>query len=124
MGPRNVTVTIKTKRRILVLSASAILALAAGLLVAKKSDLFYTRADAKADLNAVRTAAEEHDAFSRIASRARVVFALYDSAGEQLGISTSDWPKRAHSIRFYQFGNPPLEHIILDRKNVHTLTRE
>ena len=111
------------KRSILVLVGIAVVASATVVLVVMKTDLFYTRADAEHDLRAARTAAEEFAAFDRIARRTWVRFALYDAAGEQLGMSTSDWPKRAQSIRFYQF-HPPLNHTIIERKNISTLTRE
>src|ERR1700730_17527854 len=89
------------KRRILVVAVIVAVVIVTVFLVAKKTDLLYTRSDAEYDLSAARTAAEEFVAFDRIARRTRVHFALYDAAGEQLGMSTSDWPNRAHSIRFY-----------------------
>jgi hypothetical protein len=112
------------KRRILVVAMIVAVAIAAVSLVGKKTDVLYTRADADHDLSAARTAAEELAAFDRIARRTRVVFGLYDAVGEQLGMSTSDWPNRAHSIRFHQFGDPPLDHTIIERKNISTLMRE
>ena len=113
-----------TRRNSTVVAVIVAVAIVTVFLVAKKTDLLYTRSDAEYDLSAARTAAEEFVAFDRIARRTRVHFALYDAAGEQLDMSTSDWPNRAHSIRFYQFGDPPLDHTIIERKNISTLMRE
>jgi hypothetical protein len=112
------------KRKVLVLAIIVVVAFAVLALVVRKTDLFYTRGDAEHDLRAARTAAEEFAAFDRIARCTWVHFALYDAAGEQLDMSTSGWPNRAHSIRFYQFGDPPLDHTIIERKNISTLMRE
>lgn len=112
------------KRRILVLAVIMGFASAAVILVIWNTDLFYSRCNAERDLRAARTAAEEYAAFDRIATNTRVIFALYDARGDQLGISTSDWPNRAYLIRFYQFGDPPLDHNIIERKNIFTLMRE
>jgi len=87
-------------------------------------DWFYSRSDAERDLQAARTAADERAAFDRIARNTRVTFALYDAAGNPLGMSDSDWPNQAHLIRFDQFGDPPLEHSIIGRQNIFTLMRE
>jgi hypothetical protein len=87
-------------------------------------DWSYSRSDAERDLRAAQTAADERAAFDRIARNTRVTFALYDAAGNPLGMSDSDWPNLAHVIRFGQFGDPWLEHTIIDRQNIFTLMRE
>lgn len=111
------------KRKLVVLGL-VVSALAVGVFVVKKTGLLYTRRDAERELLAAKNAAEEFATFDRIAQHTRVHFALYDAAGEQLGMSTSDWPKLAQVIRFYQFGEPPIDYTIIDRNNISTLMRE
>jgi hypothetical protein len=90
----------------------------------KNNDLLYSRGVAERDLKAARSAADERAAFDRIARNTRVHFALFDAAGVQLGMSSSDWPNKAAVIQFYQFGDPPLDHTLIDRENIFTLMRE
>ena len=112
------------KRKIPLLAVVVLIASAAAVLVVLQTEDFYSRGHAEGELRAARTAAEERVAFDRMARHSRVSFALYDAVGEQLGMSTSDWPNRAHFMRFYQFGDPPLVHTIIERKNITTLMRE
>ena len=103
---------------------SIVMVLAGAFIVAKKHDMLYSREDAERELSAAQTPAQEQAAFDRIARNTRVVFSLHDVDGQHLGMSSPDWPTKAHLITFFQFGDPPLEHRIVERKNIRNLMRE
>jgi len=112
------------KHKIVIPALSVLLLSLVVILVVKCSVLNYSRRQAEMDLERARTADEEWAVFDRMARNTRMEFALFDGSGTQLGISTSDWTCSATLIRFYQFGEPPLEHRIIERKNIGTLMRE
>jgi hypothetical protein len=76
-----------------------VIAFVAVFMIAKSHDLLYSREDVERDLFDARTPAQELAAFDRIARNTRVHFSLHDVAGQQLGMSNSDWPNKAHLIR-------------------------
>jgi hypothetical protein len=90
----------------------------------KNNALLYSRRVTERDLTAARTTAEERAAFDRIARKTRVHFACFDAAGAQVAMSSQDWFKRAAVIRFYQFGDPPLDHTLIDTANIIALMGE
>ena len=117
--------TMPAIRKFAIFSVLAIISVGVALAFIWVAGDSYNRATAEGDLRAAGTAADEFVAFDRMARRGpRMHFALYDANGEMLGMSTSDWLNRASVIRFYQFGEPPLDHTIVDRKNISTLVRE
>jgi hypothetical protein len=113
-----------TRHNLVLLGAIMLVMVVAGLIVSCNLQPAFVRSNAQRDLQAARTAAEELAAFNRMAQHSRIAFTLHDATGNQVSMSAADWPSQAKVIRFLQFGSPPLEHKLIDSRNVFTLMRE
>jgi hypothetical protein len=84
----------------------------------------YARTDADRDLQAAKTAGDELAAFGRIALNPGVEISVHDAAGNRLDMATTDWPNTATLVRFHHFGEPVLEHVLIEKRNVYALIQE
>ncbi len=75
-------------------------------------------------LRAARDGDSEREAFRAISRRSPVTFVVYDSAGASVDMQAVDWPSSARTVRFFQYGDPPIEHVLIDGKNVFALMGE
>lgn len=82
-----------------------------------------SRNDAERALKSARTSAEEGRVFTDIATKTRGHYTIHDLNGKRLDLS-KPWEHEVFSIQFHQFGGPPIEHVVIDKKNVQILLGE
>jgi hypothetical protein len=99
-------------------------AILVGLAAAWWYNSSYPRWRVTRDLQAARTAADERQLFERIRRTSQVRFTAHDASGASLPTSQPGWQSAARTLRFYQYGNPAIEHSLIDPENITRLTGE
>jgi hypothetical protein len=83
----------------------------------------YSRNDAERALKSARTSAEERRVFTDISDKTRGRYTIHDLNGKRLDFA-KPWEHEVFSLHVYQFGDPPIKHVVIDKKNIVILLGE